>query len=193
MKYNLPFPEQDFTELDALVRATFLASGRIDQWHSVRRVTTDIDDLERVRRPVVAQSLSEPGEIRGFTFTSTYNPSEFDLWLNPSVVDTANPNFRATLIHELCHGYLGTKHGHDKVWRRLYTRVLFHYHHAVSPIDHHIALVDLANWRYTKRAKSENTAQFLKRINADRESWIVQASHEFDRVKDTWKRMTSQT
>ncbi|MFN2638063.1 MAG: SprT-like domain-containing protein, partial [Gemmatimonadaceae bacterium] len=193
VKYNLDFPLEDFTRADALVRATLLATGRVDTWNSVRRVTTDVQDLERVRRHVVTRSLSQTGSVRGITFEAQHNRHEFDMWLNPDAVTEDNSNFRATLVHELCHVYLGTSRGHDKVWRRLYARALFHYHHAVSPIDHHIALVDLNNWRYTKRAKSENTAQFLKRINADREDWIVQASHEFEKVNETWKRMTSRS
>jgi len=192
VKYNLNgFPQQAFTEADALVRATLLAGGRVDTWNTLRRVTTDEKDLDTIRRPVVARSLSEAGGVRALTFTSTHNPYEADIWFNPDVVDEINHNFHATILHELCHVYLGTSRGHDKVWRRLYARVVFHYHHRVSPIDHHIALVDMANWRYTKRGKSETTGDFLKRINADRESWIIQASHEFDKVSETWKRMTS--
>lgn len=193
MKYNLDFPEQDFTKLDALVRATLLASGRVETWNSVRRVTTNIDDLERVRRHVVTQSLSTQGELRGITFASTHNGSEFDVWINPSIVDADNPNFRATVIHELCHVYLGTKRGHDKTWRRLYARALFHYHHVVSLIEHYKALVDMTNWRYTKRAKSESTSEFLRRINTDREAWIVQAVSELERVEECWNRMMSQS
>ena len=190
MKYNLDdFPLEDFTRADALVRATLMAAGRVDVWNTVRRVTTKVEDLETCRRPVVIRHLE--GNINGLTFTSTHNVHEFDLWFNPSWVNKDNPNFHATVLHELCHGYLGTHRGHDKTWRRLYARSLFHYHYAVSAIEHHVALVDMSNWRYTKRASSETTSDFLKRINADREAWVLQASHEFDRVKETWKRMTS--
>lgn len=193
MKYNLDFPIEDFKRADALVRATLLATGRVETWNSVRRVTTETQDLERVRRPVVARSLSESGSVRGITFQAQHSRYEFDMWFNPDVVAEGNPNFEATIVHELCHVYLGTQRGHDKVWRRLYARALFHYHYAVSPIEHHIALVDLNNWRYTKRGKTETTNQFLKRINAERETWVVQASEEFERVKEIWAKMTSQS
>lgn len=191
MRYNLDnFPLEDFTRADALVRATLLADGRVDTWMSLRRVTTKVEDLETIRRPVVTRHL-EKGNIRGFTFTATHNEHEVDLWFHSGWVDPVNPNFRASILHELCHAYLGTRKGHDKTWRRLYARCLFHYHHAVYPIEHHMSLVDLNNWIYTKRGKQETTNQFLKRINADREAWVIQASHEFERVKETWKRMTS--
>ncbi len=175
------------------MRATLLAHGKLETWNTPRRVTTDVRDLDRVRHPVVARCLSETGITRAITFTSTHNRHEFDIWINPDVVEPENPNFSATVLHELCHGYLGTEKEHNKTWRRLYARVLFHYDHAISPIDHHPALVDLANWRYTKRSKTETTSQFLKRINADRDTWLRQAEDEMERVEATWKRMNSQS
>lgn len=193
MKYNLPFPEDDFTRADALVRATLLASGRIDVWNTVRRVTSDLNELPKFYRDKVTRSLELEGDmLRAAASPSPNNRLEFDLWFNPAVVDNGD-RFRATILHEICHGYIGVEKGHTEQWRRLYARVLFHYHYTVASIDHWQALVDLSNWSYTKRGKSESTRDFLKRINADKERWVLQANEERDRVRDTWNRMTSQS
>lgn len=190
MKYAVDdFLKEDFERLDRIVRAVILSSGRVEVWNTPRRVTTDSKDLAPAHRSVVARSMSETGDFRGLCFTCTNNPLEFDLWFNPAIVDRYNSNFWATVIHELCHGYLGTQHGHDQVWRRLYARALFHCHHEVHAIDHHVSLVDMANWRYTKRAKSETSAQFLKRINKDRAKWIATGFEQADRVAEIYKRM----
>lgn len=193
MKYNLDgFPQRDFEWTDALVKATVLASGRVGTWNTVRRVTSDPMDLAKAHRVKVSELLAAPEEIRGIAFTCQNNVNEFDLWINPGIVDSDNSNFRATVVHELCHGYRGTGKGHDPVWRRLYARSLFHYDAQVHTINHHSSLVDLSNWRYTKRGKTETTPQFLKRINADRDKWRAQAEDESEQVGTIWKRMISQ-
>lgn len=179
----------DFERIDAIVRATVLASGTVHTWNSPRRVTTDPMDLSKAHRVKVAEFLNQPGEIRGVTFTCENNDYEFDIWINPAVVQADNPNFRSTLLHELCHGYRGAGKGHDPAWRRLYARALFHYHYASYTIDHYISLVDLANWRYTKRGKTETSGDFLKRINHDRETWLRQADDEHEKVHDIWAKM----
>ncbi len=190
MKYNLPgFPIEDFKRADALVRATLLAGGRVDIWNTPRRVTSSIEDLPKFYRDKVTRCLNEGEMLRGASNPSPNNRHEFDLWFNPDIVGTTD-RFQATVLHELCHGYVGVEKGHESPWRRLYARTLFHHHHAVAPIEHRSSLVDLANWSYTKRAKSETTAQFLARIHLDRAVWFDQAEHEHDRVKQAWTKMT---
>lgn len=194
MKYLLDdFPFEDFTRADALVRATILASGRVDTWNSIRRVTSDSLHLAKSDRDKVTRSIDENGErLRAATIPCQHSATEYDLWFNPDVVDDTG-RFRATVVHELCHAYLGVECGHQERWRRLYARTLYHYHFAVEPIDHWHSLVDLANWTYTKKTKSESTNQFLRRIHGDKEKWIRQANEEFDRVADIWTRMTSRS
>jgi hypothetical protein len=174
---------------DALVRATILASGRVDQWNSPRRVTSNLEDLPKYYRDKVARSLVVEGQhLRAATSPSPNNQREFDIWFHPEVVGT-NPRFTSTVLHELCHGYLGVEKGHNEQWRRLHARVLYHYHWTVGSIDHWPALVDLANWSYTKRGKSESTRDFLKRISADKDRWIRQADENQQKVNDIWCKM----
>lgn len=194
MKYLLhDFPLEDFTRADTLVRATILASGRVDQWNSVRRVTSDPAHLAKSDRDKVTRSVDTNGErLRAATIPCQHSATEFDLWFNPDVINMSD-RFKATVIHELCHVYLGVEQGHQERWRRLYARTLYHYHFSVEPINHWHSLVDLANWTYTKRAKSESSSQFLRRINGDKEKWIRHANDEHDRVTDIWNRMTSRS
>jgi predicted SprT family Zn-dependent metalloprotease len=191
MRYHLDgFPLEDFTRADALVRATILASGRVDQWNSIRRVTSDSLHLAKSDRDKVARSIDTNGErLRAATIPCQHSATEYDLWFNPDVVNGSD-RFTATVIHELCHVYLGVEHGHQERWRRLYARTLYHHHFAVNPIDHWHSLVDLSNWTYTKRSKSESSGQFLRRINGDKEKWIRHANDEHDRVAGLWTRMT---
>lgn len=191
MKYDVEgFPEVDFHQAKSLVRATVIASGNAGPWwNSPRRITSDHQSLPKAHRAKVADFLEQPGEIRAVTFLSQNNDMEFDIWFNPELVKPEDPNFRATVIHELCHGYRGVGKGHDQAWRRLYAKSLFHYHHLVHTIEHHIALVDLTNWRYTKRGRTEKTGQFLKRINDDREIWLRQAYEELDQVQELWMKL----
>jgi hypothetical protein len=193
MKYFIDFPLEDFTRADALVRATLLASGRVDQWNSVRRVTSDPQHLAKSDRDKVTRSIDTNGErLRAATIPCQHSAYEFDLWFNPDVVDGTD-RFKATVIHELCHVYLGVEFGHQERWRRLYARALYHHHFSVEPIDHWHSLVDLANWTYTKRSKSESSGQFLRRINGDKEKWIRHANDEHDRVAEIWNRMMSRS
>lgn len=191
MRYNLNgFTEPEFQRLDHLVKAVILSSGPVDTWHTIRRVTSDLNDLPKSYRDKVTRALELEGELlRAICSPSPNNDYEFDLWFNPAVLDNTS-RFQATILHELCHGYIGVDKGHNDQWRRLYTRTLFHYHNQVAPIDHYISLVDLSNWRYTKRGKSETSRQFLKRINSDKTRWLQQADEERDRVRDIWKRMS---
>lgn len=192
MKYNIDgFPEEDFTRADNLVRATILAGGKVETWNSVRRVTSDLRDIPKTYRDKVARELDvQKGLLRAACNPSPYNDHEFDIWVNPEVVGDSQ-RFRATVLHELCHGYRNVWEGHDVQWRRLHARVLFHYHYTVHSIDHWPALVDLANWSYTKRGKSESTGDFLKRIAADKEKWIKQAEEDQQRVNDLWCSITN--
>jgi len=189
LRYNLDFPEDDFTKADSLVRATILAGGRVDTWNTLRRVTSDLNDLPKYYRDKVTRSLEMEGSLlRAACNPSPNNSMEFDIWVNPDVVDETD-RFRATILHELCHGYIGVGKGHNEQWRRLHARVLYHYHYTVHTVDNWPALVDLANWSYTKRGKSETTKDFLKRIHTDKERWIRQADEDQQKVNDTWCKM----
>jgi hypothetical protein len=194
VKYQLDgFPLDDFTRADALVRATVLASGRVETWNSIRLVTSDLTHLPKSDRDRVASAASKDGTFfRACCLPCAHNEYEADLWFNPLIVDGSD-RFRATVLHELCHVYLGVKAEHGDRWRRLYARVLYHYHYEVSPINHWHSLVTLANWSYTKRGKSESSGQLLRRINGDKEKWIRQANEEHDKVIETWTKMTSRS
>lgn len=188
--YNLDFPEEDFQNADKLVRAAILARGRVQNWNSLRKVTTVSRDVPTKHRHRIDEGLNSPTEVlHAITLVCPHNEYEFDLWINPVVVHPTKGNFRATILHELCHGYLGVARGHDSSWRRLYARVLFHYHTQVYAIDHYESLVTLANWSYTKRTKSETTSHFVKRIDLDKKIWLDEAKTEAQQVADIYARM----
>lgn len=61
----------------------------------------------------------------GVSMTEIGKPEEFHVWINPQY---KKPLFKfyMTLAHELVHGYVGMKYGHNAHWRRWFYRVLWH-------------------------------------------------------------------
>lgn len=191
MRYNIEgYAETDFLVADRLVRSVFMAPGRVEVWNSLRRVTTDPREVSSEYREEIYEQANSSALLRAACIPVQQNSYEFDLWVNPAIVSATDEPFKATLVHELCHGYLGTSNGHERPWRRFYTRALYHYHRQIHPLEHLDSLVDLVFWRYTKRGKDERTHEFLKRIRQDKQDAIAYAELEADRVQQIFKRIT---
>lgn len=190
MRYNLEgYAETDFLVADRLVRSVFMAPGRVDVWNSLRRVTTDPKDVSVHYRKEIYERASQTTHLRAACVPVSHNAYEFDLWINPAIVSSTDEPFKATLLHELCHGYLGSHKGHERDWRRFYTRTLYHYHRQVHPLEHLESLVDLVFWRYTNRVKDERTHEFLQRIRRDKQDAMTYAESEAYRVQQIFKRI----
>ncbi len=191
MKYNLEgYAEADFLVSDRLVRSVFLSSGRGDIWNSLRRVSTDTKDVSPLYRREIHEKALGPAHLRAACIPVQHNGYEFDIWVNADIVSSTDEPFKATLLHELCHGYLGTHKGHERSWRRLYARTLYHYHRQIHPLNHIDSLVDLAFWRYTKRVEGERTKDFLKRLAQDKDDTMDYARAEEERVQRVFRRIT---
>jgi len=190
MKFNLEgYAETDFLVADRLVRSVFLAPGRVETWNTLRRVTTEPKDVSALyRKEIYERSLDT--QLRAACVPVEHNGYEFDIWFNPAIVSATDQSFKATIAHELCHGYLGTHRGHQRSWRRFYVRSLWHYNRQVEPISHLESLVDLMFWRYTKRMDGERTKDFLKRIRLDRDDTLAYAETESDKVAQIFQRIT---
>lgn len=191
MRYNIEgYAETDFQVMDRLVRSVFLASGRVDVWNTLRRVTTKTNEVSPMYRQEIHDKTLSGATLRAACIPVQHNGYEFDIWVNPTIVSERDEPFKATLLHELCHGYLGTHMGHERSWRRFYTRTLWHYHRQIAPLSHLEPLVDLVFWRYTKRVKGERTHEFLQRIRQDKKDVLAYADLEADRVQQIFKRIT---
>jgi hypothetical protein len=180
MKYELDFDVNEFKRIDRVVRATILANGRVNTWNSPRLVTTNNKALHKRHTAVCEEGANN--DVRAICFRCTHNPHEFDIWVNP-ILTSHDVHYRVTLLHELCHGYIGPEKGHGGQWRRLFARALIHYSNQEHTIDFCSSLVDLANWTYTKRGRSETTDQFLSRIKRDKEWAYKVTAKESDIVK----------
>lgn len=112
--------EAEFHELHTFVQACF------DQGHQrfhprLRRITTAKTGYSPSHEAYLKTTTSLAVTMEGM---GDYQ-KEFDIWVNPAYTKNT-PRFRATLAHELVHGYAGLKYGHNAHWRRWYYRVLWH-------------------------------------------------------------------
>ncbi len=121
MKYDLPqMDEAEFVQFHTLVQACF-DQGRQRFHPQVRRVTTNKTGYSPSHETYLKTTTALAVCMEGF---GDYQ-KEFDIWVNPAYVKNT-PRFRATLAHELVHGYAGLKYGHNAHWRRWYYRVMWH-------------------------------------------------------------------
>lgn len=125
MKYELPqMDEAHFMEFYTFVLSCF-DQGRQRFQPQLRRITTEKTGYSPHHEAYLRETTALAVAMEGM---GDYQ-KEFDIWVNPAY-GKDNPRLRATLAHELVHGYAGLKYGHNTHWRRWYYRVLYHLQHA---------------------------------------------------------------
>lgn len=181
----LGFDEQDFADADRLVRATLISQGRVPSQNRLVTITQDWGKLKRQDREYAKANNGTDA----ICFVGS-RPETFDVWVNPNLnPDTAY--FRETLVHELCHGYVGIAYGHRPRWRNFFARTLSHYDTLVSPVDMNSARRIEENFEfYTKPSKSESDEALGMRLFADQQSVMRDIVSEMHRVYDLFDRMT---
>lgn len=121
LKYNLPLiSRNDFDMFHTFVQSVF-DEGRqrfnprlniiSNQWVDF----PEPDDVYLSNCTSLGVCMEPPGAYQSY----------FNIWINPSYKDPVF-KFWMTLAHELTHGYVGAKYGHNAHWRRWFYRVMWH-------------------------------------------------------------------
>lgn len=125
LKYNLSvISQEEFETFHTLVQSVF-DEGRQVYHPKLMQVSTDWTEMPEVHHAYLTKSdclgvcMSELG----------MENEEFHVWITPSYIAPMY-KFYMTLAHELCHGYVGTRYGHNAHWRRWFYRVLWHLNEA---------------------------------------------------------------
>lgn len=179
MKYDLAMARPDFDKADRLVRAVLLQSGRADLT-APRLVTSDSKRL----LPDNKAYLRDHTVSLGVCFQDGDN---FDIWISPSYIDPTKDLYIDTVLHELCHGYLGL-YNHNQRWKRFYGRVLYQYHALVKPIDIE-GLITTALDRYTKQGQDESYPKYLARLDQEKTSISKISVDELPSISRMYERL----
>lgn len=187
LKYDIPnFPVEAFMDADRLVRAVVLSNGRGAPIHFPRLVTHKRDTFDS-DLPEYLKTAGDglDGQARG-----RGSQAPFDMWINPKL-DTSTAIFHETLLHELCHGYVGTDHGHERNWRQFFSRAIWHYNELVSPVSLSPGKrVEAMLKTYTRRTKSEQDSDLGIRLAGDKILFQRDTKAEKGRIYDLFNRMT---
>jgi hypothetical protein len=164
-----------------------LANGKQPYWREVRRVTHDTGRLTRINRNYIENRGAETLDAVAFEQPN----GDFDIWVSPEL-DPETPYFHQTLLHELCHGYLGVLKGHNHLWKELYTRVLYHYNDLVEDLGDVTSFVNhILTWgKYNPRLKNESLDDFSLRRLQVQSRYLDQVLAERDKVADIYNRMS---
>jgi hypothetical protein len=115
---------EDFKRLEDVVKAAALLS-RNRNW--TRQPTLVTDDIAKLVKPkqeyVVSRLKTYDGKLYGVTW-STRNVEGYQMWLNPKLSPKRQVS---TTLHELCHAMVATGTSHDESFRKLLTRVMYHW------------------------------------------------------------------
>lgn len=134
MRYLLPeYDLAAFQAIDDLVRMCYynpLNKLWGYPWNSLGQISTTHTGL-KLENIEYIQSNNGPGnQLNGVCF---HDGSDFfKVWLNPSL-EPHSLLFELTLIHELCHGYLGSDKMHNAEWRAYFGKVLILYSQLINP------------------------------------------------------------
>jgi hypothetical protein len=133
MKYRLNDYDRDaFHRIDDLVRLCHADTrDRLkDPWRGLEAIQTSEEGLTEGNITYI-QENSGPGEyLNGVCFHNS--PAHlFTVWINPEL-QPGSLLHELTLIHELCHGYLGPGM-HGRLWRRYYGVALVLYNELINP------------------------------------------------------------
>lgn len=181
MRYDLPLSQEKFIQADRIVRAVLLHSGRVDVY-SPDLVTCEEEDFSESEKKYIREN---PGSL-GVCFKN-HKVDTFDIWISPAFKSDSNA-YKDTILHELCHGYLGAyKHGHR--WLRFFGRVLYAYDTIVEPISRETQLPN-ALLRYMKQHSDEGYGKYMDRIDTEQTSIEKIAINELPDVTNMYDRLT---
>jgi hypothetical protein len=126
MRYLLSEYDRDrFNTIDDLVRLCYfnpLNNLWGYPWKGLAQIGTDMHGLAESDVQYIESNSSPTSQLNGVCF---HKGDEFKIWLTPDMVP-GDLLFELTLIHELCHGYIGPSM-HGKAWRKYYSICLMMY------------------------------------------------------------------
>jgi hypothetical protein len=126
MRYLLTEYDRDrFNEIDDLVRLCYhnTLNGLWGYpWKELQQIGTTMDGLATTDVEYIESNSTPVSTLHGVCF---HKGDKFDIWLAPDM-KPGDLLFELTLMHELCHGYIGpSMHGH--AWRKYYSVCLMMY------------------------------------------------------------------
>lgn len=170
-------PRKEFDEFHSFVLACF------DQGHQrfhpkLRRITTDKTGYAPEHEAYLEKGDALAVTMEGWTDIET----EFDIWVTPTYYRNS-PLFRATLAHELVHGYAGLKYGHNAHWRRWYYRVMWHLQKA-----HFLGMRDLPQELYDTEKRYNRVSMVQGETLLCEAAETAEAEHS-QVLESFWKRI----
>jgi hypothetical protein len=133
MRYLLPeYDRGAFNSVDDLVRMCYhnpLNGLWGYPWHSLGQISTTHNGLKLENVQYIKSNNGPGNQLNGVCFHD--GTDFFKIWLNPSL-EPHSVLFELTLIHELCHGYLGSKKMHNAEWRAYYGKAVILYSQLIN-------------------------------------------------------------
>lgn len=178
MKYLLRgFDVDRFYELDDLVRLCYRDQwGRINYpWRTPRLLVDTEEGLTPDNLQYIAGfSTDNPAnQLNGVCFHEPGGET-FKIWMNPAL-EPGSLLYEIVMLHELCHGYLGSNILHGKEWRLYFGRVL-----SLYPMLLNSTFQD-AEWqvghtirRYLREGDPSITTEEFARTFEREKNWITE-------------------
>jgi hypothetical protein len=193
LKYMLPeYDQTTFHCVDDLVRMCYPNLRNNAQGYSkysLGQISTKVVGLSGTDAHYIASNSNNPAHpLNGIC--SHNGSGYFKIWLNP-VMKPHSLLFELTLIHELCHGYLGPGKMHNAEWRAFYGKAVIMYSRLMNA-----ALTDV-EWqvkhtirRYrTEENPEEPFAAHLVMATRELEQVISDAERNMNHIRRDFIRM----
>lgn len=132
MRYLLAdYDPARFTQIDDVVRLCYFNPlNRLwgYPWKQLLQIGTTMDGLAPSDVDYIEANMDPVSTLNGVCF---HKGEEFAVWLNPDM-RPGELLFELTLIHELCHGYLG-RGMHGEAWRKYFGTAVIMYAELLNP------------------------------------------------------------
>lgn len=133
MKYLLPeYDIERFDQLSDLVHLCYYDPLN-NRWgfpgNKLTQIGTSTEGLSTTDVYYIESYGSPVDRLNGVCF---HGKDTFKVWLHPDLLAGDRLLFELTLLHELCHGYIGPCM-HSKAWRRFFGRVVLLYGELINP------------------------------------------------------------
>ncbi len=193
MKYLLTDYDRDqFNQLDDLVRLCYYnpLNGRWGfPWTQLSQIGTSLEGLEDDNARYIESNNSPSNTLNGVCF---HNRDYFKVWLNPDMA-SGDLLFELTLIHELCHGYMGPVM-HSLRWREFYGMAIIMYAHLLNPAftntDPEWQLKHtIRRYRNEEEDKNKLFAEHLEASNLELERTVGLVERNINRVTRDFKKL----
>lgn len=133
MRYLLAdYDRNRFDKIDDLVRLCYFNPLNTlwgYPWKELNQIGTTFKGLANDDVEYIEANTDPMNTLNGVCFHGT---DDFKIWLNPDM-RPGGLLFELTLIHELCHGYIGSATMHGESWRRYFGTAVMMYGELLNP------------------------------------------------------------